>query len=254
MGDYSTPEGVLDCEGSESGNFDVKTDFERWMYNLFVERVFVYGQKSKKPVSDKLNHAGDSRHHWYHIARYGDYDLAAGWCDRYDPARLEKAETPLLKSFYTFEPDDIGVMFINDDVYKHLSVPRPLRGDGKDYFKEVDEMFDLIRKYVATPEEKRDMRSDMRMEMSGSRFEFLNNRMWGRIRNGMYQNASLIDDVEAKFKQLYAMSYNLWNVQVPIRPSHGLSPQCGWHNDMKELVTWQKKLLTIATKRNTREE
>jgi hypothetical protein len=262
MGDYSTPLGVLDeCAGSESGDFDVKTDFEKWMYNLFVDRVFVYSQNGKKPVADKKEHAGDNRHHWYHIARYGDYNLGVGWCDRYDPERLAKldsnppkdANLNLMKSFYTFDPDDIAVMFINQEAFKYLTVPRPLRGDGKDYFKEVDEMFALIRKYVATPETDRTSREDMRMEMTGSRYEFFNNRMWGRILNVMRQG-QYVDEVEKTFKQLYCMSYNLWNAQVPIRPSHGLAPQCGWHNDMKQLVNWQKKLLTIAQKRSKREE
>lgn len=243
MGDYSCPIGVLDCEGSESGEFDTFNPFDKVIYELSRKYIYVYSTKDKQIIeySTKTGHRG----HWFHISRYGDYDKNVGYDTMYNPEQLSKTQDNF-RFLYRFNPKDVSCAFINLKVWKYLSQPKPVIKTGE-YFELVDNFLNIIKKIHETKDF--DLKMELRMESTGDRFEFFDNFAFREYWKLLLDKAEHISDFEVKFKQLYAFSYNLWNIQHPLVPSHGLAPQCGWHNDLKAMNNFNKTLVKLYNQR-----
>ena len=258
MGDYSSPIGMLD-EGrgsSASGEFDTFNDLDKLIYTNFRSKIYRYTQDRKTGVKTVLPEPpNDDRKGWYHVVRYGDYDTTfVGYAESYNPAALERMkDNAYAGMFHGFKPDKFGVMFINQDVFKYLTRPYPKKETARD--DRMEEYLKGVTAYRASSDKT--TKDAMRMEMSGSdRFEFLDRGMhvYHRLLLDSTTSEETVLGIQNKLRQLWTLSSRMWNIQRDIRPSHGLAPQGGWHNDLSEMNNFHKKLVAIYEKHQRERE
>ncbi len=276
MGDYSCPIGVLDCEGSESGEFDTFNPIDKMIYETFRKQMYLYKLEKDGTKTPILTKPKDDRNDWPHVMRYGSYDdLGVGYSHYFNPEEFEKAKSEGKQHIgwlNHFDPSEVHVMFINKKVFDYMTrslvkskynTEKLDRLDeffvGVDNFilhdkrlrEQLDELIKSGHKYETSAEIKAvydEMGKLGILSLSMDRFEFLARHPFESIKSKLQYNefdTETVKVIKKKMRQLYNLSGNLWHAQIPISPSHGLAPQGGWYNGVADTKKFHQKMIEI---------
>lgn len=277
MGDYCSPMGMLDCEGSKSGQFDTFNELDKFIYDTFRSKIHCYKVDEKNVPYPILTKPKEERNSWYHIMRYGNYDdIEVGYSHYFKPSKPD--ENKNIAWLKRFDPNGISVMFINEKVFKYMTrklKPAKYSNGEKD---RMETWFDNLDKYVAenqtmidnlkklTAEGKTYENSQEYKDLSFAhyglihnldlnQFEFLSYNSFRTLVEQLRNNSltkEFIDGIKLKLRLLYRMGIHMDNAQQKIVPSHGLSGQGGWYNGTEDIRAFHAELIKIYDARRKR--
>lgn len=226
-------------------------------YDFVRKKMFIYDKDNNILSNSKSRN-------WAHLIFFGDYDIRIGYAGNFDPDR--KLNNNTAKWLYGFNPKEIKVAFINKEVFKYLTSPRkPKKIKNSKYnpYQDLEEWFAICDNYkklhasILISTNKKEFLTEtqtllsMSLRSSGDRFEFLNHwlRTWCSKLMKEPELHHCADETKKRLKQLYTLCYNLWDIQIPICPSHSLAPQGGWYNDLKPIKEYHEQMIKIYNKK-----
>jgi hypothetical protein len=275
MGDYSAPNGITDCEGSESGEMDTFNPLDKIIYTNFRKDIYTYKKGKDGIPAPILTKPDDDRDGWFHTMRYGSYDISTGYSHEFNPVLCEKTASLEFGWFNRFDPTDINVMFINLNVYKYMTKPlkktaySPKKDVLEEWFEGVDnfilhnnrlqEELRALEKTGHKYETSKKMKAVYEeMDKLGilclgvDRFEWLSHGPFSSYLNELKLNPmdkTINLGIRKKWRELYNLTYNLWGTQMQFQPSSGMSPQGGWYSGVEKIKKYHEEMIAIYDKR-----
>lgn len=242
MDGYSSP------EADEQGVFNISNKLDKEIYNNFVSGLRSYSIKKNgtKKFANSLNSD------WLTILRHGSYKGEhIGLCLEHD-------------EIFKSEPREVNVMFIKLDVYNFLAKTSRKRPNVMtEWLEKVDnyklQILDIKNRlngeggYEKPNEEERSalIFKIFDLEPNSDRFGAMNSYILNPYMRKLLDGAfSPKDDakIRQKLHEIYLMTQSLFSAQVAIRPSHDMSPQGGFGDDVGYIKTFYKKMIKIYDK------